>query len=319
VTDLRRLQLWFHELVTAEGEGLAAALAAAEAKAPLGRGEGGNVGRVLRSSASLPAERGVAIYRHAYRARLVECLVDDYPTLQHALGPEAFEGLAHDYLTQHPSRSPNLNGFGRHLPAFCRARPEPWAGFAADLAALEWALVEVLHAPSLSPLPAAELAGVPAERWPEVRFRASRGLRLLRFSYPVNAYLQAFRDELSPTLPEASPSATAVYRQGPRLWRQGLTPPMAEVLGALVEGRPLGEALARLERGGGADAAAGGADDGPGAEGADRMGRANGADEANGAAEEASRDVMHWFQAWVAAGFFAGLSLPEAESPAATA
>ena len=66
------------------------------------------------------AER-LAIYRDGYRARLVECLADDYPAVRHLLGAEAFEAIAHAYVDKHPSRSPNLNAFGRLMPAFLAA------------------------------------------------------------------------------------------------------------------------------------------------------------------------------------------------------
>jgi hypothetical protein len=280
VSDLRARQLWFHELVTHEGEGLEGAIAAAEARSPLGAG--GGLGRVLRSGAGLSAEGGVAIYRRAYWSRLVDCLADDYPALQYAIGDDAFDALARDYAAQHPSRSPNLNAFGRHLAGFCRARPEPWAAFAAELAELEWALVEVLHAPLPPPLPPDALTALPPERWPGVRLRPSRALRLLRFAYPVDAFLQAFREGREPARPGEAPSATAVYRQGPRLWRQALTPAMADLLGALVAGQTLGEAIGALERGF-----------------AER-----------GESADAGRAIMQWFQGWVAAGFFAALEAP---------
>ncbi|HEU4406146.1 MAG TPA: DNA-binding domain-containing protein [Polyangiaceae bacterium] len=282
MSDLRARQLWFHELVTSGAEGLEGAIAAAEARSPLGAG--GGLGRALRSGAGLSAEAGVAIYRNAYRSRLVECLADDYPALQYAIGDGAFDSLARDYVERHPSRSPSLNAFGRHLPAFCRERAEPWAAFAAELAELEWALVEVLHAPAPPPWPIEALAALPPEAWAGARLRPSPALRLLRFRYPVDAFLQAFREGREPALPGAATSATAVYRQGPRLWRQAMTPPMAELLGALVAGRTLGEALAALEQAlaaGGAPADAGGA-------------------------------IMQWFRGWVAAGFFAGLEAPGA-------
>lgn len=283
MSDLRARQLWFHELVTSGAEGLEEALEAAEARSPLGARSADALGRVLRSGTGLSAERGVAIYRDAYVARLVECLADDYPALQYAVGEGAFDALARDYIARHPSRSPNLNAFGRHMAPFCRERGEPWAAFAAELAALEWALVEVLHAPAAAPLPPDALAALPPERWPGVRLRPSRALRVLRFAYPVDAFLQAYREGREPSLPGEGPSATAVYRQGPKLWRQALSPAMADLLGALVAGQTLGEALSSLER----------------------------TFAENAAAADAGREIMGWFQGWVEAGFFATIEAPE--------
>ena len=45
-----------------------------------------DVERVVLPSSRLSSLERLDIYRQAYRARLVECLADDYPVLQHALG-----------------------------------------------------------------------------------------------------------------------------------------------------------------------------------------------------------------------------------------
>ncbi len=192
------------------------------------------------------------MYRRAYHARLVECLVDDYPAVQHALGESAFDDLCRGYIAAFPSTGPNLNHFGRRMGAFVREgvpEPFPLRAFVADLAALEWAIVEVIHAASAPPLTADGLRDVPPDAWGALRLEATPALRLLRFDHPVNAYFQAFRDDEAPAVPAASPSATVVYRSESMLWRMDLTPPMTEVLSALVAGEPLGQALSRAEAG----------------------------------------------------------------------
>src|SRR5258706_10996091 len=121
--------------------------------------------RVVAPSSRLSGLERVAIYHEAYRARLVECLADDYPALQHALGEPSFETLCHAYITEHPSRSPNLNSFGRRMSDFCRTRNEPLAAFAADLAALEWAMVDVVHAAPAEWLPGVTHSTIPPKEW----------------------------------------------------------------------------------------------------------------------------------------------------------
>ncbi|HEY5145524.1 MAG TPA: DNA-binding domain-containing protein [Polyangiaceae bacterium] len=194
----------------------------------------------------------IEVYRRAYHARLVECLADDYRTVQHALGESGFEDLCRGYIASFPSTGPNLNHFGRRMSTFVRdGAPEsfPLRAFVADLATLEWAIVEVIHAASEPPLTPEGLRDVPQDAWGDLRLEATPAFRLLRFDYPVNAYFQAFRDDESPVVPAASPSATVVYRSGAMVWRMDLTPPMTEVLAALVAGEPLGEALGRAEAG----------------------------------------------------------------------
>ena len=262
--SLRALEEWFIGAVTlpCAGDELAA-----------------GARQILTRGPSLDESGRLEIYRYGYRARLVECLADDYPALQYALGSDAFEALCHEYIQRHPSSAPSLNAYGRHMASFCRTEAsEPFAlrDFAADLAALEWALVEVLHARMADALSLPALAAIPPERWTSARLPPSPALRVLRFDYPVSAFFQAFKTEEEAAVPEREASVTAVYRTDMTLWRMNLTPAMASLLEALFRGETLGDALGKLEEG---------------------------LSEAE--AGEAERSVMAWFQAWVAAGFFA--------------
>ncbi len=261
-SSLRALEEWFIEAVTSpcDGEKLKS-----------------DTARVLTPGPQLDPAARLDIYRYAYRARLVECLADDYPALQYALGADAFEALCHEYIQRHPSSSPSLNFYGRHMATFCRSEamePFPLRRFAADLAALEWALVEALHARVADALSPDELQAIPVERWALARLPPSPAVRLVRSAYGVNAFFQAFKSGDEPSLPnmdEEAPSATAVYRTDMTLWRMALTPAMATLLEGLFRGETLGEALGKLEEG---------------------------LSEAE--AGEAERNVMVWFREWVA-------------------
>jgi hypothetical protein len=275
--SLRALEQWFIEAVTSPCPGDAIAPGAQQ---------------ILTRGPALDESGRLEIYRYAYRARLVECLADDYPALQFALGEEAFEALCGEYIQRHPSSEPSLNFFGRHMARFCRSEasslldsrspPSPTQAFvlrdfAADLAELEWALVETLHAKVADALSAEALSAIPVERWPAARLPRSPAVRVLRSGYAVNAFFQAFKTGEEPALPAAKEaSVTAVYRTDMTLWRMALTPAMAGLLEALFQGETLGDALGNLEQGLSADDAA-----------------------------EAERSVMVWFREWVAAGFFA--------------
>jgi len=154
--------------------------------------------------------------------------------------------------------------------------------FLTELAALEWALVEIIHAKEPPAFDLAALKAIPIERWSTARLLRSDAVRVVHCDYPVNAYYQACRtrDEL-PSIPSASPSATAVYRRGWKLWRMDLTRAMTRVLDALLEGVTIEESLGRI-----------------------------GVDESDPAAlSEAERSVMVWFSEWMQGGFFAGIEL----------
>jgi hypothetical protein len=257
---LREAQTWFADAVTTE-----AAARAAPAN------------RWLTAGPRLDASERLAIYRRAYHARLVECLADDYPTLQAALGDDAFEALSSAYIARHPSTSPSLNAFGRHMAAHCASGPAlPHGAFAADLAALEWAIVEVIHAPSAEPLSAEALGSVPPDAWGAARLEPTPALRVVRTAYPVNAYYQAHRDGTNPPIPAPAQASTAVYRSGPTVWRMDLTLPMDALLSRLVSGATLGEAL---------EAATASLGDQP--------------------EDVAAARVTGWFREWVSSGLFA--------------
>lgn len=236
-----------------------------------------------------PRER-LGVYRRAYAARLVECLADDYPALRSAVGEDRFETLCRAYITRHPSTSPSLNAYGKRMAEFCRDGMEADLAaefrlhvsepvFMSDLARLEWAIVEVIHAPSADPLTPSGLSTVPVEQWTDARLMTTPAFRLLRFAYPVNTYLQALREGQAPVIPEPASSAAAVYRSGATIWRMDLSDPMCDLLQSLASGETLGSAL---ERGAGAFE--------------------------DIAEDVAARRVMDWFREWVASGLFSGVT-----------
>ncbi len=271
---LRAAQDWFANVVT-HPRSVAAGVAAANPTLGL---DARALTRLVTDGPQLDAAGRLAIYHYAYHARLVDCLIDDYPALQYALGHAPFEALAREVIQHRPSRGPNLNFYGRNLITWCGERPARWPlrAFATDLARLEWAMVEVLHAAAAPVLRPEALKAIPMERWGAVRLRPSATVQVLRFAYPVNRFLQDWREERAPAVPAAAPSATAVYRRGFALWRMDLTMPMAAILESLFAGRPLGEALATLE-----------------------------ATTAPEQLAEVAGKVMVWFREWVEGGFFA--------------
>ncbi|HKO47272.1 MAG TPA: DNA-binding domain-containing protein [Polyangiaceae bacterium] len=203
--------------------------------------------RLVTPSATLSSLERIDIYRRGYHARLIECLVDDYPVLEHALGEAAFESLSRRYIARHPSTAPSLNYFGRHMADFCRTQPLPEPSFAADLATLEWAIVLAIHAPTANALGFEDLGQVPSERWPAARFRVNPSLAILHLQYPANAYLQAYRQGKPSALPAARPTCVAVYRTGRSVWRLELEPTMVTLVESLGNGATLEAGLAEVQ------------------------------------------------------------------------
>ena len=237
-----------------------------------------SAGRLVTPSSRLSSLARLDIYRRSYQARLVECLADDYPVLQATLGEDTFEGLCRAYIDKHPSTEPSLNRFGRHMADFCRNHPLSDPDFAADLAALEWAVVLAIHAPTAAPLTTQDLARVPIESWPEIRLVPNPSLGVHAFDYPVNAYLSARRRGEVLTPPVARHCSVAVYRTEQSVWRLELTPPMATLVESLSRGETLGASLSLV---------------------AAQLG---GVPEA-----EAAQNVTTWFSHAVSSGLFSGI------------
>jgi hypothetical protein len=141
----------------------------------------------IRGDQRMPAVDRVQVYAEMYVVRLRDALAHDYPALHRALGDDGFAALSRGYVAEHPSDRPSLRDLGRHLPAFAYRHPEllgaPWH---AELAQLEWALVEAFDALDQRPLRAADLEGLPAEAWPELRLEPVRSLVLLACLAPVD-------------------------------------------------------------------------------------------------------------------------------------
>jgi hypothetical protein len=245
-------------------------------------------------SGNLAASARVEVYRHGYFARLVECLEDDYPALAHALGAERFAALCRDFIALYPPGSASLNGYGAPLAEYCGRRSESWNAFAEELARLEWAMVEAIHAEEGARLDVAALGRLSPEQWSAVRLVPSPALRLLHGEYPVAEYYQAFKDGSAATLgagadggalellsPRAS--AAAVCRRGEDVWRIHLSSALGELLGSLSAGAPLLEALERV---------------GSGATGAS----------ATDGASVAPEELQRAFQDWVSCGLFSAIA-----------
>jgi hypothetical protein len=188
----------------------------------------------------------LAVYHDGYRARLVECLADDYPAMKYAMGDDAFEALCHEYVAAHPSRSPSLNRFGRHMAAFAFGRGGEHAAFLRDLAVLEWAIVERIHAAPMEAIDLEALRALPIEQWAGARFTPSGAIDVLELDYPANRFFQAFKEGHAPAIPAPEATTTVVYRRGWAVWRMDLAPAVHALLVALFDGVPLGDALDRV-------------------------------------------------------------------------
>lgn len=219
-----------------------------------------NAEEVVTRSETLSAVQRMEIYSHAYYARLLDCLREEFPALRYSLGEELFDEFAVGYLQDYPSASYTLFELGSRFPRYLRETRPPraestvgssqsadWADFLIDLA--EWELVfnQVFDGPGLeskSAFQVNQLLQLTPVQLVETRLFVSPALRLLRFKFPVSHYFSAFRRQEMPELPEPEQSLIAISRRRFKVKTLELTPAAYEILYALIQGQTIGDAIA---------------------------------------------------------------------------
>lgn len=196
------------------------------------------------TSGRLPSAERIAVYQRAYFSRLVGCLRDDYPALAHALGADEFEALCMEFVETHPPESASLNHYGAPFADFCATRPTQQAPFLSELARLEWAVVECIHADAERSLDARELGAISEAQWALARLIPSPAARLLGTTHAVHAHYRAFLAGETPEPPAVEACTIAVCRRGDPVKCVEVAPRLAGLLQRLMSGEPLASALA---------------------------------------------------------------------------
>ena len=161
-------------------------------------------------------EGRTSIYQNAYIIRIVEALQDDFKVLNRAMSAELFSNLVERYLKDYPSTYFNISDVGKHLGCFLRnTEYEKELPFFAELADLEWALIEVFWADDTPPIKSATFSGKSEYEISEVHLLLHPSVRLLQFTHAIaqvyNAFDQCDGDFYKP--PEKGHFKLLVYRE----------------------------------------------------------------------------------------------------------
>ena len=232
---LDQTQQLFWKLITAP-EGVAPGFAA------LGPSEGGIAATLLRDHPRLSAVERLDIYADMYFYRIRDCLKEDFVAVHAVVGEAAFHNLITDYLLVHPSSHFSLRYIGQHLPGFVRThvlgeqRP-----YLADLAVLEWGILDAFDAPDAQALDVAALAAVPPQTWPDLRFTLTPSLRLLEVGWPVHEIWRQAQAGEVPIDPQPAPTPMRVWRQEWRVFHRQMDAAEAVALRAVLEGAAFAE------------------------------------------------------------------------------
>ena len=290
--DLGQIQRWMQATIM-HPAGVAEGIASAEARRHIDVGPDEAETVVTRSRALTALER-LAIYGHAYYARLLECLREEFPVLKHALGEELFDAFAVEYLGLYPSRSYTLFRLGTNFPRFlAETRPDRegegspapnWPDFLIDLATLELTFNEVFDGPGVEGerlLDADRLRVLSPERLLEARLVGVPCLRLLALRYPAHKYFTAVRRQEEPDLPGPAETFLGVTRRHYVVRHYELSRPAYQILHALLAGVSVGQSISRAVEEAGPDL--------------DRL----------------PDNLWTWFHDWAAEGFFRAVDLAD--------
>ncbi|HEX3178017.1 MAG TPA: DNA-binding domain-containing protein [Methylomirabilota bacterium] len=141
------------------------------------------------------ASARLAVYRHHVLASLTAALASTFPVVRRLVDPRFFGWLADRYLHAHPPTSPCLFELGHDFADFVAAFPAcaglPWL---PDVARLEWAMNQALHADDIDALDAASLAALTPSGIGALVVRLHPSVTLLASRWPVDAIWRANRD-----------------------------------------------------------------------------------------------------------------------------
>jgi hypothetical protein len=266
--DLDATQRLVWELLTAP-EGVRAG---AEALAARGSLASADLGFLVRGDSRLDPIERLDIYANMYFFRLRDALAEDFPKLLAVLGGVRFHNLITDYLLACPSTSWTLRDLGRRLPDFLEehalAEELP---FAADLARLEWARLDVFDEADAEPLTREAIAALGPDRLATFALGIIPALRIVALAHDALAVWAEIEHRDPSSAPATATSAAVETDAGPaeappvrvsggeprpvlaRVWRRGLTvrhreipPDEARALELVRQGTTLPELAERL-------------------------------------------------------------------------
>ncbi len=214
-------------------------------------GEAAMAAALLDPSAPAPGGPRFAVHRNNVVAGLAERLGEAFPHVRRQVGARFFRAMAVEFARARPPRSPIPTEWGAEFPGWLEAFPPvaayPWL---PDLARLERAEQEALHAAEAEPLSGAALAGLAPEALAARRLRPHPAFRLVVSRFPM---VSIRRGAEAPDL--SAGEAALVRREGEAVLVEPVPPVRAAFLAALLEAPVLG-ALAEAAVDGGFDLSA---------------------------------------------------------------
>lgn len=197
-----------------------------------------------------PASTGMAIYRDAYRGRLLASLEASFERTRRWVGEEAFTAAAAHYVLTHPPTGWSLDHFGASFPDVLSnlfaLDPE-----VSEIAWLEWHMSTAFAAPDKGVLDPNELAsaGYCDADWGRLRFDMVPGFAARAIATSCDALWAALADNKAREIAPIQIQGTAII-----VWRRDLSPQHRRctldemtALCQLADGVPFGDVAAAVD------------------------------------------------------------------------
>ncbi|HXZ53048.1 MAG TPA: DNA-binding domain-containing protein [Burkholderiales bacterium] len=203
--------------------------------------------RALRAPASDGRAPGLAVYRANVEGNLASALAGAYPIVRKIVGQGYFAQLCRAYAARHSSASGDLNRYGSQFAHFLGDYAEVAdLPYLPDVARIEWLVHFAYYAQDPDEFDANALAGVPAERYAQLRPRLAPPCAVLSSAWPLGRIWAVHQDDYRGAFDvdlRAGPDRILVHR--PR-WRASVSSLGAgdfHFLEAAARGAQLGAAV----------------------------------------------------------------------------
>lgn len=141
----------------------------------------------------------LAVYRDTARSALGNALALSYPAVRRLVGADFFDGAAQEFIGAQLPESGCLNDYGAEFAGFLgtfvdRFAPSAPLRYLADVARLEWAVNQALHAPDLPGLDLSRLGALDAAAMAALRLIPHPSISLLALDFPADLIWRAVLD-----------------------------------------------------------------------------------------------------------------------------
>ena len=146
-------------------------------------------------------EQRLAIYKDAYKLRLIESLTASFPAVCEYLGTKAFEEACNSYIDTYPSSYRSIRWYGDRLAEFLQDYYDEKYSFLAEVADFEWKMTLAFDAPDSRRIEVTDMAGIPPESWGDLHFTFHPSMqRLNHFWNAIPLWQTLINDQSLPEL-----------------------------------------------------------------------------------------------------------------------